>query len=151
MIDGDHILDATAVSSFQVDSGFYGNHVSSAKHRVFIRAGGEGRGFVDIKSHTVTKAMSEAGTVARLADDASGDFVRISTTDALMDPLQGGALRRENGIVNLFHFLVGFSDDHGTGHVRAVAVYHCAEVHGEEACFQFDISRCSVGERGRLA
>ena len=146
----DYVLDAAAVLALDVDAGLHGDYVAGAEQLGGGGRAGEAGGFVDVETHAVTQTVAEETLVACVVNDVTGHLVGLEAGHTHLQVVDGGGLGVENGVVDLLDLLVGLSDDHGSGHIGAVAVHLSAEVHGEEALLQLYGTGSAVGT-GRLS
>ena len=142
--DADHILDTAAVLSGDIDSGLNRDYLSCLQTIACGSSLRKSGGFVDIESHAVTEAVTEASLVACAVDNVASNSIDASLVGTLADSVKGGELCLKDGVIKLLHIVICFTDDDGTGHIRAVALDLCAVVHCEEALLQLDVSRHAV-------
>ena len=107
---------------------------------------------MDIKSDAVAERVTETSLVSGFIDNIASDSVEfVLSSLSVYHSLNRRGLRRVNGVVNLSHRVVGFTEHYCSRHIGAVTVDLCAEVHSEKSFFEFNVSRNSVRHRRRFA
>ena len=96
--DHDHVFDANAAASGNIDAGFYGDDHAAVKHIVAVR--GNRRRFVNVQSYTVTRGMTEKSLIACLIDIGTSRFVHFAAACAFVYGFQRIQLRLKDSLVN---------------------------------------------------
>ena len=101
---------------------------------------------MDIQTQTVAEAVTEKFTEACAFYDLACRGVNFMTRDPCPCRPYTGKLGIEHNTVHIFHLVACIAHGDGARHVRAVAVFDAAEIHGNKiAAFYESISRNTVG------
>ena len=120
----------------------------ACRHGRLGRGGRRGR-LVYLKPQRVAEGMAEIFAEARVRDDLPRRSVDLSAADTRPCRFYALELGAQDDVIDIFHFLGRVAYRDGARHVRAVAVFEAAEVHGDKvAVFNGLVGGHAVGHAG---
>ena len=139
-----HVLDPNAEFSGQIDAGFCGTQ-GTCGHGTLVAGIGIGC-FVDLQTQAVAVAMAEVFAVTGIGNDLTGNTIDITANDTSLGCGNACQLCLQHRVIDLAHLVGGIAYGNRAGHITAVAVDFCPEIHCDKiSCLHNSVIRHTMG------